>query len=129
MTSKKGTGKYDQQLEEKRERYRTDPDYRTRQRAVTARNRERTASRRRVQAAKMRELKLAMGCMDCGFNAHAEALQFDHVSGPNLLAGRGFRQNADRSWKFLESEMAKCEVVCANCHAIRTANRRVKDVG
>lgn len=62
-----------------------------------------------------------LGCMDCGYRRHAEALQFDHRPGEikvHNIAG----------WPFgLESmieEMDKCDVVCANCHAIRTALRR-----
>jgi hypothetical protein len=29
-----------------------------------------------------------------------------------------------RSWQSILDEMAKCEVVCANCHRRRTARRR-----
>jgi hypothetical protein len=35
------------------------------------------------------------------------------------------QQQADRncSWEKVEAEIKKCELVCANCHAIRTAVR------
>jgi len=66
--------------------------------------------------------KLAKGCIDCGYKENAAALEFDHLP--------GFRKNATvaslmyRSLKVIVEEIKKCEVVCANCHAIRTYNRR-----
>jgi hypothetical protein len=69
------------------------------------------------------EMKLASGCKDCGYNGSADALQFDHLPGFTKLAdvsdltSRGKRKRAMQ-------EIAKCEVVCANCHAVRTCNRR-----
>lgn len=57
--------------------------------------------------------------MDCGYNAHHSALQFDHVR------GKKSRNVCDaRSIKQAIIEIAKCEVVCANCHAVRTFIRR-----
>jgi hypothetical protein len=61
--------------------------------------------------------------MDCGFRGHFEALQFDHlrdkVGNVSEMVARGF------SLERLKKEIEKCQVVCANCHAIRTYNRRV----
>lgn len=48
-------------------------------------------------------------------------MHFDHVSGDkfaNVSRMKGYRE--DR----VLTEMDKCEVVCANCHADRTAQRR-----
>ena len=64
-------------------------------------------------------IKLASGCTDCGFNTHSVALQFDHVRGEKTLELSDVTHSRER----LEAEMLKCEVVCANCHAIRSANR------
>lgn len=67
--------------------------------------------------------KLKMGCADCGYNDHPDALQFDHL--PQFDKHKcvssliGYRSEK-RVWE----EIAKCEVVCANCHAIRTSARR-----
>ena len=65
-------------------------------------------------------VKLEHGCMDCGYNAHSAALDFDHVRGDKM-------QNISRcqSMEALLIEIAKCDVVCANCHRVRTWNRRV----
>ena len=47
-------------------------------------------------------------------------LEFDHLGDKEFGIGAGFR---DRSLQALLNEMAKCEVVCANCHRRRTATR------
>lgn len=66
--------------------------------------------------------KLVSGCVDCGYNLHDEALDFDHVRGTKL---REVSRMLHFSWTRIMKEVAKCEVVCANCHRIRTAGRRV----
>ncbi len=32
----------------------------------------------------------------------------------------------NRSWEDIEAEMAKCDIVCHNCHAERTYQRQIK---
>lgn len=60
-------------------------------------------------------------CSDCG-ESDPVVLTFDHVRGvksntvANLL-GQGFSLN------MIQSEIEKCEVVCANCHWRRTAKQ------
>lgn len=72
--------------------------------------------------ARIDEIKLALGCTDCGFNSHPAALDFDHLPGFEksdtvaTLVGAGKLELA-------LAEIEKCEVVCANCHRIRTAER------
>lgn len=67
------------------------------------------------------KIKLSSGCVDCGYKGHVEALDFDHMPGSNKLFEIG---RVHTSLQKLDAEIAKCEVVCANCHRIRTANRR-----
>lgn len=69
------------------------------------------------------KIKLERGCADCGYKAHPAALQFDHLPGTKKLAGVAYLTFSAPAKKLLE-EIDKCEVVCANCHAIRTAKRR-----
>ena len=66
-------------------------------------------------------IKLASGCVDCGYKEHPAALQFDHVRG---IKHADISAVAKFSWDSLMAEIEKCDIVCANCHAIRTANRR-----
>lgn len=69
-------------------------------------------------------LKLRAGCTDCGYNAHPQALHFDHIPGRGeKLFNIGAYVHC--SWEKIEAEIAKCEVVCANCHAVRTHTRRI----
>jgi hypothetical protein len=69
------------------------------------------------------DYQLKKGCADCGFNKHPAALEFDHVNSSEKLFNIG-EEIGNRSRDVLWAEIAKCDVVCANCHAIRTSNRR-----
>lgn len=79
------------------------------------------AVRRRVRD-EIAELKVARGCADCGYNAHAVALDFDHPPGAGKLIGvaRAVRNGALPQ---ALREAAKCDVVCANCHRVRSLAR------
>lgn len=60
-------------------------------------------------------------CMDCGGTFPAEAMDFDHVEEKSFsIATGGMR----KSFSELQSELQKCQVVCANCHRVRTSRRR-----
>lgn len=78
------------------------------------------------QAARQQELaeiKLASGCVDCGYRAHPDALDFDHLPGSDkeFNISRALRS---KNWDAILAEVAKCEVRCANCHRVKTAERR-----
>ena len=64
-------------------------------------------------------MKLESGCVDCGYAEHPAALQFDHRD----RATKAFTisEGLLRSWAAITAEIAKCDVRCANCHAIRTS--------
>lgn len=69
-------------------------------------------------------IKLAGGkCLDCGFRKHPAAFEFDHVRGKKKAAISNML-NVLNSWDTILIELNKCELVCANCHRIRTHNRR-----
>lgn len=75
---------------------------------------------------KMQEIhqyQLEKGCADCGYREHPSALEFDHLPGTEKLFNIG-EQIGNRSRETLWEEIAKCDVVCANCHNIRTSTRR-----
>lgn len=61
-------------------------------------------------------------CADCHIQYPYWIMQHDHVRDEKLFqlsqAFIGFR-----SWQAIKDELAKCEIVCANCHANRTYER------
>ncbi len=71
-------------------------------------------------------IKLERGCMDCGYRSHPSALDFDYR--PGEVKVFNICSNVQRSWAVIETEIAKCDVVCANCHRIRTVDR-VRETG
>jgi hypothetical protein len=78
------------------------------------RNKER---RRRL----MREAK-ARPCIDCQIQYPYWVMQFDHLKDKEFNIGQeGYHVGIER----LLAEIAKCDVVCANCHAHRTRMRSV----
>jgi len=62
--------------------------------------------------------KLGKGCADCGYNSHHSALEFDHIEGE-----KDFNVCFAKSVAQAKKEIEKCEVVCSNCHRVRTYNR------
>lgn len=71
--------------------------------------------RRNNIAEQVREYKKTLTCERCGFNDH-RALQFHHIDGDDKVAEIANM----RGWGFdtIKEEIAKCEVLCANCHQI-----------
>lgn len=89
-------------------------------------NQRRIRERRRaiVVAAK------SVPCMDCGIQYPYWVMQLDHVRGEKLaginqLVGQGSKVPGGASYAKLLAELEKCDVVCANCHADRTFQRKV----
>lgn len=67
----------------------------------------------------VRELKEKTPCKDCNVLYPAFVMDFDHRDPstkfdiiPRVVASYGFKK--------LHAEIAKCDIVCANCHRIRT---------
>jgi len=62
-------------------------------------------------------------CVDCGGTFHQVAMHFDHVRGVKKANPSSYAYDYGSVDRML-SELDKCEIVCANCHAVRTYNRR-----
>src|SRR5579871_685055 len=62
-------------------------------------------------------------CTDCGGEFPPYLMDFDHVTGDKLDDICGMRMRTV-SREAIRAEIAKCEVVCANCHRARTHARR-----
>lgn len=59
-------------------------------------------------------------CADCGIQYPSYVMQFDHKGNKEFQIGTNTLLSEYR----LKLEIAKCDVVCANCHAERTHKRR-----
>ena len=59
-------------------------------------------------------------CVDCG-ETDAVVLEFDHLRDKSFDIAAKL---VSYRWQRILDEIAKCEVVCANCHRRRTAERR-----
>lgn len=61
-------------------------------------------------------------CADCGRTFDPVCMDFDHR--PGEVKKFVISANLYRGREALEVEIAKCDVVCACCHRLRTKNRR-----
>lgn len=60
-------------------------------------------------------------CKDCGKAFPAVCMDFDHVRGVKKFGiNVGYRT---RAWSEVLQEIRKCELVCSNCHRVRTWKR------
>jgi len=67
-------------------------------------------------------IKATTPCADCGRIYEPICMDFDHVSGEKE-ANVSLLMGGTWSLKKIQAEIAKCEVVCGNCHRIRTRDR------
>lgn len=67
-------------------------------------------------------------CTDCGKTFPPIVMHWDHLPGVEKIADVG-KLAARHNRRLVLAEIAKCELVCANCHAQRTAARRRSRVG
>jgi hypothetical protein len=81
------------------------------------------SQRQRQVLAYIQAVKLERGCADCGYRDNPVALDFDHLPG-SVKEYKMASMAAGAKKAKIDAEIAKCDVVCANCHRIRTANRR-----
>ena len=96
-------------------------------RAYHARN----AEKRRLQVKEARfrlvrvnqHLKAFGPCADCGRRFHPAAMEWDHLPGHTKRDDVSSLARAGKTNQF-HAELTKCELVCANCHAVRSYERR-----
>ena len=79
------------------------------------------AEKNRARRNYMYALK-ARPCMDCGGKFPPECMDFDHrpESSKEFTIGVSMHRN----WERMMKETQKCDIVCANCHRIRTLKRK-----
>lgn len=84
------------------------------------------ARRYQIRKDKIDILK-SVPCMDCGITYPPHVMDFDHVRGEKLFE-IGLALSRNKAMPKILLEIEKCDVVCSNCHRIRTYNRRHADV-
>src|SRR5262245_14645960 len=62
-------------------------------------------------------------CADCGNRFPPECMDFDHVRGKKLF---NIGHSMTKKLSVVLAEVEKCDLVCANCHRIRTKARGYK---
>lgn len=68
------------------------------------------------------DIKEESGCVDCGEKYPHYMLDFDHIPGFEKI-GNVADVVANYSWEKGMKELEKCQIVCANCHRIRSYQR------
>lgn len=61
-------------------------------------------------------------CVDCGIE-DIRVLTFDHTDPSQKVESISRMAASGYSWDKFTKELEKCEIVCANCHQIRTGTR------
>lgn len=60
-------------------------------------------------------------CTDCNIQYPPPAMEWDHVRGVKFMAVSAMTMYSE---KRILAEIEKCDLVCANCHNMRTYNQR-----
>ena len=70
----------------------------------------------------LKDLKEKNPCMDCKISYPYYMMDFDHVRGTKQANVAELINPLSK--KRLDEEIAKCEIVCSNCHRARTYIRK-----
>jgi hypothetical protein len=69
----------------------------------------------------VRKIKESTPCADCQIQYHYSQMDFDHIESKKINISR--LANSEASIKTIKKEIEKCEIVCSNCHRLRTWQR------
>lgn len=72
----------------------------------------------------IQELKSKTPCMDCKESYPYYVMDFDHVRGRKQANVAELINTLSK--KRIDEEISKCEIVCSNCHRIRTHERKIR---
>lgn len=71
---------------------------------------------------KLKEFFISKKCSDCG-HQDMRVLEFDHLDPTTKTKHVSTLMGDGSSWAKILVEIEKCDIVCANCHRIRTQDR------
>ena len=90
-------------------------------------NRDVVQNRNRLEYRKrkawFKKYKESNPCKDCGNYFPYYVMDFDHLRDKKFLVSR----LRTCGWDKLMEEVKKCDLVCSNCHRIRTHSRSITD--
>lgn len=64
-------------------------------------------------------------CADCNHTFHPNVYDFHHLDPNEKDTTLG--NLLHKSWKYIEPELKKCVMLCANCHRLRHTNDDIKE--
>lgn len=99
-----------------------DADNRKRWYASSGQSHRRAERQRKLRAEKRAYIAAAKNkpCMDCKQSFPPYVMDFDHRDPKDKKFSVSRICDDNVSWENLKAEIAKCDLVCANCHRIRT---------
>lgn len=83
---------------------------------------EKTKAHRKRMRTLVGRWKMQKGCSHCNFKAVSQyQLDLDHID-PKTKTNKGNSRAIEPSWslKRIKEELSKCQVLCKNCHALKT---------
>jgi hypothetical protein len=71
----------------------------------------------------IRDIKESSPCLDCNISYPYYVMHFDHID-PSTKIDKITSIISSKSMQTALDEIEKCDLVCANCHSIRTWKRQ-----
>lgn len=105
---------------------RTSPVYKARMERTRAERSKAGVVRNKNYRLELRKLVYnlkSQPCLDCGQEFPPWVMDFDHVRGEKVSDVSSLIDNCVAKKRLL-AEVAKCDLVCANCHRLRTHERK-----
>ena len=87
-------------------------------RMYSTRDKDRRKDKININKTKAAAILVKSGCVLCG-ELDLAVLDFDHLDPSTKI--NSICKMYSSSWKRIEAEIAKCQVLCANCHRRKTA--------
>jgi hypothetical protein len=82
-----------------------------------------TRNRRHDNKDWINSLKEGRPCADCGGLFPPVCMDFDHLDASTKVMNIALMTRSVMSREAIQAEIDKCELVCANCHRLRTQSR------
>lgn len=71
----------------------------------------------------IKEIKLKTPCFDCNIIYPPVCMDFDHLNKQTKLGNISQMAQQHLPLELIKLEIAKCQLVCSNCHRLRTQKR------